>query len=371
MLKSESVHSSPASLVIQRRHRLLYVDLLRVLSMLMVFYHHFRSEIVPAKSWSPGFLNLGWGTLGVYIFIFLSGFSLYLTANDQLSYSQFLKKRLLKIMIPYWVYFWALFGVRILVGSINYKTINYKFLVISLTGLDTFVNPFFRISDYCATDWFLGFIVFMYLCVPLIFRLYQAYNGRLLVVFFIISSLILTYYHHPLVERLPIVQLFTFLLGIVIADITYRHVDLLKSSITFWCAFCGLVALYFLPGGAVYSLWLRTICFAVICFYLLKFIEEKMSSLCVNSPVQAVISLGAKISFMFFLCHHQMIIYFNRYCRGEQFFCFSHPVLSVVSLLIVTVCVSLLLHFVAQSFSLSNSFKTIAPGIGKDATSIG
>jgi peptidoglycan/LPS O-acetylase OafA/YrhL len=356
---TESLPSPTAPSTPNGRARLLYIDLLRVVSMLMVFFHHIRAEIAPAKSWPPGFLNLGWGTLGVYIFILLSGFSLYLTANDQLSYRQFLKKRLLKIMIPYWVYFWGLFIVRIFEGSINYKAINYKFLVISLTSLDTFVNPFQRISVYCVTDWFVGFIVLMYLVAPFVFQLYQKFNGKLLIVFFIISSLILTQYHHPLVERLPIVQLFTFLFGIVIADITYRHFDLLKVSITFWCMFCGFIAISLLPGGTVYSLWLRTICFAVICVYLFKFIEENFIIIFKNSAVKTVISFGAQISFMYFLCHHQIIIYFKRYCMSGKFQCLHQPVVIAVCLLIVTILVSWLLNRVAQFFLARIQFEAL------------
>jgi peptidoglycan/LPS O-acetylase OafA/YrhL len=368
---TESLHASLVPSTSNGRVRLLYIDLLRIVSMLMVFFHHIRAEIAPAKSWPPGFMNLGWGTLGFYIFILLSGFSLYLTANDQLSYYQFLKKRLLKIMIPYWVYFWVLFVIRIFEGSINYKTINYKFLAISLTGLDTFVNPFYRISGYCVTDWFLGFIVLVYLVSPFVFQLYQKYNGKLLVVFFIISSLILTLYHHRLVERLPFVQLFTFLLGIFIADITYRHVDLLKVRITFWSMFCGFIAISLLPGGAVYSLWLRTICFAVFCVYVFKFIEENFIIIFKNSAVKTVISFGAQISFMFFLCHHQIIINFNRYCMSRKFQCLHQPVVIAVFLLIVTILVSWLLHRFAQFFIARIQFETLGEKINYSSTNLG
>ena len=41
-------------------------------------------------------------------------------------------------MIPYWVYFCALFIIRIFEGNIDYRSINYKFLAISLTSLDTY-----------------------------------------------------------------------------------------------------------------------------------------------------------------------------------------------------------------------------------------
>ncbi len=329
--------------------RLLYIDFLRVISMLMVFYHHIRAELTAAKSWSPGILHLGWGTLGVYIFILLSGFSQYLTANDQLSYFQFLKKRLLKIMIPYWVYFFVLFIIRIVEGNIDYKSINYQHLAISLTSLDSYVNPFCIISYYCSTDWFMGFIVIMYMMTPFIFYLYKKYDAKLLIVFFLISTLILTQYHSPLVDRLPIVQFFTFLFGVVIADITYRRFSQLKISITFWGLFCSFVALYFIPGGTIYALWLRTACFSAFSVYFLKFAGEMLVSFD-NSIVRKIIGFGAYISFMFFLCHHQILLYFNRYGARGPGWITDRPIVVVLCLFMFTVLIAWLLNSIAQFF---------------------
>ncbi len=345
---NENLHASSAPSISNNRHRLLYIDLLRVISMLMVFVHHFRAEIASAKSWPPGFLNLNWGDIGVYIFILLSGFSLYLTANDQLSYYQFLKKRLLKIMIPYWVYFWALLIVRIIQGDINYRSIDYGYLAISLTSIDTFVNPFQIISYYCVTDWFMGFIVLMYLLTPFIFQLYKKYNAKIFIVFFIVGSVALSQYHHPLIVRLPIVQLFTFSLGIFLADINYRTCDFRKNSITFWGMLCGFIAIYLFPGVTAYTVWFQTICFAVLCFYMFKFVEERFCVIFTNNVVRKVIFFGANISFMFFLCHHQIILYLNRYSESELYQSFSQPLIIAVSLLVFIILVSWLLNIVAQ-----------------------
>ena len=171
--------------------------------------------------------------------------------------------------------------------------------------------------------------------------------------------MILTQYHHRLVERLPIVQLFTFLLGIFIVDITHRHFDLLKVRITFWCMFCGFIAVSLLPGGTVYSLWLRTICFAVLCVYVFQFVEEKFILIFKNSAVKTVVSFGAQISFMFFLCHHQIIINFNRYCMGRKFQSFHQPVVIAVCLLVVTILVSWLLNRFAQFFITRIQFEAL------------
>jgi peptidoglycan/LPS O-acetylase OafA/YrhL len=346
--------------IINRRSRLCYVDMLRVISMLMVFFHHVRAEIVPARSWYPGFLKLNWGDNGVIIFILLSGFSLYLNDNDQLSYCQFLKKRLLKIMIPYWVYFWALFLVRVIQGSINYRSIDYGYLIISLTSIDTIVNPFRIISYYCVTDWFMGFIVFMYLLAPFVFQLYKRYNATILIVFFLMGSVALSQFHHPLIGRLPIVQLFTFSLGIFLADINYRSHHLWKNSLAFWSVFCSFIAVYLLPGVSAYSLWLQTIFFAVLCFYIFKFVEEKFRNFFTINAVKRVFLFCANISFMFFLCHHQILLHLNRYFASERYYSVFQPVVAIAIMLIFTISVSWVLNIIAQFFIIRLQFIVLA-----------
>ena len=92
-----------------KKERVLYIDFLRFASMFMVFFHHVRSEFYLAKPWVSGIFGVGWGELGVYTFIILSGYSLYLNKNDELNFLQFIKKRFLNIIIPYWIFYLKFF----------------------------------------------------------------------------------------------------------------------------------------------------------------------------------------------------------------------------------------------------------------------
>ncbi len=253
-------------------------------------------------------------------------------------------------MIPYWVFFCALFVVRIFGGSIDYRSIDYISFLISLTSLDTIVNPFYMISYYCSTDWFMGFIVIIYLLAPFIFMIYKKYNYKILILFFLISSVLLTQIPHQLIARIPFVQLLTFTLGIFLADINYRSFDLQKNLIVLLAIFSAFIAMYFIKIFTAYTLWLNAICFAAISFYLFKTLDDKLSSKFSVDVIKKAIYWGANLSFMFFLCHHQIIFYFKWYISnsGNQLIPFQG--IGFVGLLAITIFLSWTLNIFANFF---------------------
>ena len=101
------------------------------------------------------------GSVGVEIFLFLSGMGLYfsMSKNPAPSITVFYKKRLRRVLIPYAIYGLIYWGL--------------KDLIFLHKSPLTFLLDFTTLSFYLSGDacvWFVSFILVMYLIFPLLYR---------------------------------------------------------------------------------------------------------------------------------------------------------------------------------------------------------
>ncbi|MBR0415476.1 MAG: acyltransferase [Clostridia bacterium] len=106
------------------------------------------------------------GSVGVPVFLMLSGMGLFFSMSKNASIGQFYKKRLVRVVIPYAI----VAGVHFLV---RYILIDGKGFIEWLRGV--FFVDF--ITKGNSQFWFIAFILVMYLLFPLFFKLFQ--SGKL------------------------------------------------------------------------------------------------------------------------------------------------------------------------------------------------
>ena len=164
-----------------------------------------------------------WAGVGVNIFLFLSGFGLTMSRlkKDE-SILQFYRKRLSKVLIPFWL---VLIGFLILDYFVLGITYPLKFITHAFGGIFTTANLY---TDVNSPFWYLTLLLFYYLLFPLFFsKKYPWITAILLysITHFIIKS-------EPLflenVLGLHKVHTLAFPLGIVFAWM-YTQIDIFKN----------------------------------------------------------------------------------------------------------------------------------------------
>lgn len=130
-----------------------------------------------AKSSSTGIMKtvLSFGGAGVHVFILISGFGLYLSyLNNPTNYNEFLKRRFLKVYVPYLLILPAFVAF--------YYFAKNSFDILTLTSHVFLFKMFCHTLDtsYAYSLWFISTIFQFYLLWPLILKLAKIKNGFLL-----------------------------------------------------------------------------------------------------------------------------------------------------------------------------------------------
>ena len=142
------------------KKRILEIDILRAAAILLiVLYHAPLSTIADVSTTVTSYPLELVGFLGVSIFFFVSGFSLYIshrTISNRDDALSFYKKRMVRIYPLYWVF---------VVGILIFYRPSYVESVIYVAGLQALLYPVFITSDIYH---FVSVILVFYLLFPLL-----------------------------------------------------------------------------------------------------------------------------------------------------------------------------------------------------------
>lgn len=104
------------------------------------------------------------GGICVEIFLFLSGYGMYVRYKDQINYT-IIKKRLRDVYINYWIVLFIFFPIGIALGKYRFEI---KEFVMNFLAL---------ISSYNGEWWFLGIYIVLMIMYPLQIKLVRKMNG--------------------------------------------------------------------------------------------------------------------------------------------------------------------------------------------------
>lgn len=196
-----------------KQRRIVFLDLLRVLAVLLVVFSHYID--------SPRFLGIKdfyWvsiGGIGVTLAIVLSGMSLeYNHGGQKYRYGEFIWNRLMRIYPTYWLSLAAgvILGVTLLPSDV------LGFLM-TVTAFEVFEAKPWADLARLGINWFVGLIVVLYFLYPFLSRAVRAHPRTTMLLALLVSvvsrSLVGRYW---MVERptdwFPPCRLFEFTLGI-------------------------------------------------------------------------------------------------------------------------------------------------------------
>ncbi|MFC0265839.1 acyltransferase family protein [Alloscardovia macacae] len=170
MSESVQTHSEYRSAP-ERRERLFYLDAVRAFAAVLIVITHFNNPFLvdrPVFANSPFGIYIG--SLGVSLFLIISGAALMYTQGDRekLNLVSFYRKRAKTIYPMFWIafvvanlfHFWRsgwLFG----------DTPKWRILL-SLFAVDGYVANMHVATFYTLGEWFLGFILIFYALFPLL-----------------------------------------------------------------------------------------------------------------------------------------------------------------------------------------------------------
>lgn len=190
----------------------------------IVIFHFFEnvlnSEIIGTLHKVAQAYNISISSVGVEIFLFLSGMGLFFSMKKNNDVKLFYIKRLKRLLIPYLIIggiFWFIKDIIILKS--NFTTFMYDYTILS----------FWFKGIRCV--WFIGFILLMYLIYPILFKCFDGNKRQrdcCLVLLLLINIGLAeglriisptTYSHIEIaIWRIPI-----FILGAYMAKKIYRH----------------------------------------------------------------------------------------------------------------------------------------------------
>lgn len=243
MLTAQTSNRSPG--------RVFALDGIRCIATLLILTFHFNVLTAQLGAAKPvGFLTFANGSMGhfgVSLFFILSGYSLFLRWDGRFAWKGYWKSRFLSILPTYWIGFAALFVYTdLLHGALN-PEIPLRNLVFTLFGMDGYlagvVPTFYKIGE-----WFVGCILLLYLCFPLLLRAMEKHpmwlGGAVLVLFvpWVLLGRPIVAMEHCFITRIP-----EFLLGMYLAKYQAK-LDLPRWG---WTMALPLAVVCWIPLGLV------------------------------------------------------------------------------------------------------------------------
>jgi peptidoglycan/LPS O-acetylase OafA/YrhL len=193
--------------------------------MVFHFFNHFSSERLDGNGFAK-FYMYGISSIGVDIFLFLSGMGLIFSMSKNSDLGQFYSKRLIRVVVPYAVWgtvFWIMSDMLAQGKGILQFLYDFSFLSFWIDGNTSL--------------WYVGFIIIVYLAFPFLFKFLNSERSFPRLVLLIAISCALNYalfFFAPeeydnieiAIGRIPI-----FLIGTYIGKRIYNHEPFKKCDL--------------------------------------------------------------------------------------------------------------------------------------------
>lgn len=326
------------------KQRFHYIDVLRVMALFLIVLYHFETDIITSGLFdlqAAGIFyetaNIHMAKVGVTLFFMVSGFGLMLSGLHSFSLKQFVKKRVVRIYIPFYVVSLLVYlAKRVMVGGKVFEGIPAWHIVYTILGLDGYLAEYgIETFSLGVGEWFIGCMIGMYLCFPVL-RWAMKKSANITIAVATISYLVIVAIYEGVVppHYFFFIKIYDFILGMYFAT-RLQVKDLQKVqgnqgkgiSRHKWlhvACVIAVVGLLLLPITIpVKPEYVHTVFCALVflCAFWLEFVPFAR---CVfaGKPIAAI----SKYSYEMFLIHHWGLIMMNRVLKpqsvGMVFLCF-------------------------------------------------
>lgn len=286
------------------QQRIFYLDLIRVVSILLIFIYHFNVALESFNISVPFPLlkntcNATLGHIGVSLFLLLSGASLAYTYPKYKTLKDFYKKRFLSIFPAFWLIYIGLFlwfDVPEHTGILASNTPLW-YLIFSIIGMDGYlygVLPTF----YSIGEWFLGMIIIFYILFPFFYWCMKKFPRTFLIVtiiWYFMSTRLFSFDLFP-IERSILIRVFDFILGMYFVTYIKKF-----SLLTGYLSILGSIIFIFCPIPLPFMDQIELS--GIFIFLSLCTLSTLITSKCFSNICMWI----SQCSYPFFLLHHVIL----------------------------------------------------------------
>lgn len=298
------------------------IDLLRVGSFLLILIYHYMVEIEAGGLFSltnAGITyenaNLHMAKVGVTLFFMISGFGLMCSASSEFSLKTYIKKRFVRIFIPYYtVSLLVLIGRGVLIpSSVFEQNIPVWRVIFTVLGLDGYLKEYGVLTFHLGVgEWFVGCLILMYMVFPLLRSTIQKKPDFAIVVVTICYLIVAVTYQGDVPSHyfFPI-KLYDFILGMYLA-VKLKEPSRKYAALSGTVAIVILVLSWKLPLNGNYL----NVIFCLLVFLCVFHMEDVkgITNICKSWPMKKM----SQCSYEMFLVHHWAIIVMNRILRPQS-----------------------------------------------------
>lgn len=327
------------------KEKKIYLDILRILAILMVFNLHFTVALGQQYGVFFGFANGNWGNVGTSLFFLISGNCLARNYGEKLEIGKFYKKRWMAIFPMFYVsYLLVLFGYMVILRNNVFAGVEPWKIIFTVFGIDKYLE-FLDIKTIALVgEWYTAIIIGIYLLFPILQFLYRKCKipTTLVLLALYILNIIFDSGQIPADASL-ITGIFMFWIGMFI----YRFEKQLEKMPWFvWGILMAVscVLLFVpLPGhDLVYKNLL-----AILIFLVLMRVGSYLKK------DNAVLRFLCKIEYAVYLCHHTVILvllsfYIKVIGQVEKI---SYYILSMVATIVFALVVTYLTKWIIKGIS--------------------
>lgn len=290
------------------------------------------------------------GAICVGIYLFLSGYGLYISYNERITYKG-IAKRIYKLYLNYWIIFLIFIPIGIILKRYSFD-------------IENFILNFIGVKDsYNGEWWFLRLYIMLLLLYPIFIKYINKYNKNTI----LILSFIINIVGYGLTKIMYILRIdsfiissiililggqFLFMLGIIVCK--YALFNKLNEKIgwfeKFDLAFLIIIILIIMVTVDIPVLGevLNLISIPIFIFTVSKIISEK-----------TILSILGKHSTNIWLMHS----FFCYYLFQKFTFISKNPIVIILQQIIVTVIISIIINKILNLISSININKREEIGI--------
>ncbi len=290
-----------------RKERLFYLDFVRSCAVFLILLTHFnahylffymRPEMPERAILTLNPFHVYVGDLGVSLFFIISGAALIYVYREECKLKEFYTKRFFSLYPMFWAaYFIAFLYFFYKLKHMVHMDIPKANFLLTILGMDGYLSELVP-SYYLLGEWFLGYIILMYLCFPLLRKLVLAYPKITVAA---VAALYVPFAFFKLSPGFPASKI----LLVRFPEILFGMLFVLKiKTVPLGAALCSLAVL--IANGALrpriaanFQVTYVGICFFLLLVYCSKWIDRPM--------VRAVCHTIGKYSYAIFLTHHVII----------------------------------------------------------------
>jgi len=316
-----------------KKERLFYLDFIRAISVISIVIFHFnismRINVIKGHDiLFTNYANGDLGSIGVALFFIISGAALMYTYDERFSIKNYFNRRFISLYPMFWTAYAIAFLYFFYINrTINHSIPNWTF-ILTVLGLDGYlysITPNF----YILGEWFLGCIILLYFCFPILRKLIIKKPKILLCCVCIFYIILVQNYNFAIqIDHNFIIRILDFTIGMYFM----RYIKTVKVY-QFALALIISIVMMFVPIN-IKQMYKITI-FGIAIFFVLVYISQYFKF----SNIKYICEVLNKYSYTIFLVHHviieQVVTRFNALTitRNEAFclFLITCIIISVVS----------------------------------------